>query len=172
MTIISLEHDPRVLRAMSELENNPQVQDLTLQRIPVAWGMFLALRMGNDLPPVIPPPKGEILAYVNHGRWIAECPYCSAAQVASKSEPVYWCAECVMVWNDGAPVNVKFPDDAEAIEAALVKRPAQKNRNWNPHETVADLRRQNFQHGIADEPPGEDFDLTSVRPLTPPEGRK
>ena len=41
-----------------------------------------------------------------------------------------------------------WPDDAEAAEAVLLRRPLTVNRNWRPPETVADLLRENAEHGV------------------------
>jgi len=99
--------------------------------------------------------NGEVQAFVNHGRWIVECPngLCTNALVVSSSAPLFICAECASKENGGAWYRVTFPSDRTAIEAMLVKRPAANpvravNRNWYPDETVTDLRAQNREHGV------------------------
>jgi len=87
-------------------------------------------------------------AYVNHGRWVADCPECNvglqlprgAYQV--KAEFVMIREECVTC---SAPTRVVWPDDPDSIDTALKDRP-QINRNWYPHETVADLILENVSH--------------------------
>jgi hypothetical protein len=71
---------------------------------------------------------------------------------------------CIQCHNDGRSswVRVVFPDDVEAIEAVLDRRPQLEHRNWlcashpllppDKHdrgETVADLERENDEHGVA-----------------------
>lgn len=85
--------------------------------------------------------KGETVdAYVNHGRWVADCPLCNGAELVAPGEAML-CGSC------GATHTVVFPDHATDIEEALAKRPAMK-RNWNPDETVDELIAQNIERGI------------------------
>ena len=95
-----------------------------------------------------------IAAYVNHGRWIAECPNrCGNAIVVSQAEPHFICFGCGSPENDGKWYNVMLPSEWRAIEQELLKRPARvafeaSHRNWIPGETVADLRAENAEHGV------------------------
>jgi hypothetical protein len=99
-------------------------------------------------------------AYVNHGRWMVDCPWgCRSAQHASKSDHRFFCVEC----DSGATkawCHVTWPSDLEvaAIEAALGLRPDVTKRNWltpamraeyglDP-ETAADLSRENKDAGL------------------------
>lgn len=96
---------------------------------------------------------GEILAYVNHGRWIAECPDCAGAQLVSELERRFWCLNCGNAAVNFAWRHVRMPQKRTAIEAELVIRPAARNeraitRNWLPGETVEDLQRENVEHGV------------------------
>ena len=95
-----------------------------------------------------------VMAYINQGRWIAECPWgCGAALVASRADARYLCVTC---WNEavgGLWVPVVFPAQKGAIEAELLKRPARDGfmaatRNWQPGESLADLRRENALRGV------------------------
>ena len=100
-------------------------------------------------------PKGQVLAEINHGRWIANCPNpdCGGALVVTAADPIFLCTECGNETNDGKPFNVVLPPNRAAIEAELMKRPLlarkPKARNWKPGETVADLRRENRERGIS-----------------------
>lgn len=92
-------------------------------------------------------------AEVNHGRWVARCPFCASAQVVSPAGPRFLCAGAEGCANGparGAFVPVVFPpDDVRArIEAVLLVRPDRANRNWMPGETVADLIEENAEHGL------------------------
>ena len=80
-------------------------------------------------------------AYVNHGRWVADCPLCPSAQVVDRGCPEMWCPQC----EPGGWFTVVFPEDASAIEVVLDMRPRINNRNWVPGETVEDLVRENAE---------------------------
>jgi hypothetical protein len=84
---------------------------------------------------------GPIDAYVNHGRWVADCACNGAELVAPDQEMV--CGSC------GARNTVTFPGPKtrEKIEAALKVRPPLR-QNWYPDETVDELIAQNIEHGI------------------------
>jgi hypothetical protein len=47
----------------------------------------------------------------------------------------------------GKRYSVVWPKDAEEIVQVLRMRPTE-NMNWEPGETLADLRRENEEHGI------------------------
>src|SRR5215210_1407773 len=89
-------------------------------------------------------------AYVNHGKWIVQCP-CAEGTPQGPNHPAAdpeWrlaiCLDC------GALYQPEFPHDIERIEAALLRRPDRLNRNFRPQdgETVADLLSENIAHGI------------------------
>ena len=94
--------------------------------------------------------KGEVLAYVNWGRWIAECPDCHDARIASQTFPYFICLNCD--FNDGEFANVVFPAEKAEIETELLKRTAvhpykmAPTRNWNQGETVQKLQDENVEH--------------------------
>ena len=114
------------------------------------------MRMGfGSLPEPTPATiAGRVQARVNHGRWLVDCPGCNSALVIDLDEPVYMCVECGNAANGGRWLRVIFPRQRKGIEAELLKRPYGRNpedaptRNWEPGETVADLRRENAEHGI------------------------
>ncbi len=86
-----------------------------------------------------------IKAYVNHGRWVADCPFCPSAQVVSPADPRFLCAGsdgCANSKVQGSFAQVVFPADLELIEQALLLRPDRKNRNWTT-ESVAVLLEEN-----------------------------
>jgi hypothetical protein len=84
---------------------------------------------------------------VNHGRWIASCPYCRGALLMDESEP-FFCPDCLMVANGGYARPVLWPENVAEIEAALLARPNPANRNWTMVETVDALRAENLAHGL------------------------
>lgn len=71
---------------------------------------------------------------VNHGRWIVDCP-CGGAQLACRTDPRFFCVDCLNSWTDGAWVNVDWPRDAAAIDALLSSRPLAL-QNWNPGDDL------------------------------------
>ncbi len=99
---------------------------------------------GTPLPPV--EIKGNVTAYIQGGRWVAECPDpdCGGALEVDREDPRFFCPVCTTPdW-----FAVVFPRSADALEAELVKRPVPHTRNWLPHETLADLRAENAAHGV------------------------
>ncbi len=96
-----------------------------------------AARHGKIGKPVV----GEVLAYVNYSRWVADCLNCSAGMALQPGVNQVVCLEC------GERYDVTWPKDREAIEALLLLRP-QRNRHWRPGETIEDLERENREHGI------------------------
>ena len=114
------------------------------------------MRMGfGPLPEPTPATiAGRVQARINHGRWLVDCPGCNSALVVDLSEQVFMCVECGNAANDGRWLQVTLPRNRKAIEAELLQRPFGRNpadaptRNWEPGETVADLRRENAEHGI------------------------
>jgi hypothetical protein len=106
----------------------------------------------------IPPPDriaGEVVAYVNEARWVADCPdrRCNAAQVVTPDDPRFLCAVCSNLANHRRWYRVVFPDadDRARIEALIARRPRVENVNWTPTESVEDVRRLNREHGVSDE---------------------
>lgn len=74
-------------------------------------------------------------AYVNFGRWVADCPTgCGCALELTRGLGVFACPECK------ALNPVEWPRDPDAIWEALLERPAPKNRNWFPENHELALR--------------------------------
>lgn len=100
-------------------------------------------------------------AYVNHGRWVADCAVCPSALLVkplagevwtdgpkagqrwSKADP-FVCLDVLC----GATSEIVWPDDLAPVEALLRERPNPANRNWHPWETPADLLAENVEHGV------------------------
>lgn len=88
------------------------------------------------------------LAYVNAGRWVAECPFpgCRSAQVVAESDRRWLCPECA---NGGTNrwARVTWPSDSHRarVERELAPRPP-LNTNWTPGETVRQLAADNAAH--------------------------
>lgn len=102
-------------------------------------------------------PTGEInedtvraVARVNNGRWIADCPFGDNGAELVAEDGLFFCCECRNATVDHAYLPVLMPSDQDRpeIEQLLLARPNEENRNWLPYETVADLARENEEHGI------------------------
>ena len=98
--------------------------------------------------PDAPTAGDPIVVYANEGRWIAECPDCRGAQLASHHDPRFMCVECANVANGGAWRPLTWPQDRPAIEQVLDGRQP-VNQNWAPGETVADLAAANTAHRVS-----------------------
>jgi hypothetical protein len=70
----------------------------------------------------------QVYAYVNHGRWVADCP-CGGAELVTEDQPLL-CGSC------GGIRPVVWPEDVEGIERALADRVRQDTQNWRPGESV------------------------------------
>jgi hypothetical protein len=103
------------------------------------------------------PPSGEtaakptVVARVNGGRWIVDCPFCHGAERANFTTGLFFCCECRNGPVGNAFLKVAIPKEAEraAIAEALLVRPDWRTRNWRPHETIRDLHAENRAHGVA-----------------------
>ncbi len=82
-----------------------------------------------------------MIAYLNHGRWVVDCPDpdCAGASIAGD---LFVCENCKRV----APVE--WPEYKTLIDATTSLRPVPETRNWQPGETIDDLRRENAAHGL------------------------
>lgn len=87
--------------------------------------------------------RGKITAYINHNRWVADCPNCGAGIGLLPDAGQAVCLEC------GERYSVTWPKEREAIEAVLLER-RRVNRHWYPGETIDDLRRENEAHAGGD----------------------
>jgi hypothetical protein len=83
---------------------------------------------------------GKIQAYVNHGRWVADCP-CNGAELVDPDHKML-CGSC------GAEHDVQFPGPktrARIEELLDLREPM--FRNWT-FEPVSELEAENIEHGI------------------------
>jgi hypothetical protein len=133
----------------------PRNTPLPVKAAPDAtWTVAYLRGKGNLIPdPAGDPQPGDapVVAYVNHGRWVAQCE-CMSAQLVSPADPRFFCVECFNVAVDGRWRAVTFPagSEVEEIEAVLELRPERKRQNWEPGETVERLVAENLEHGLPD----------------------
>lgn len=72
----------------------------------------------------------QAVAYVNHGRWVADCPRpgCLNAEKLDPGQFMYLCDACRIA----VPIQWPAPQAAHDIWEALAERPNVENRNWFP----------------------------------------
>lgn len=90
----------------------------------------------------------KALAYVNHGRWLIECPSCKTGWLVNRDTPFGFFDARGMPHTAclcGLEIIVQFPERYDAINAALAERQNIINRNWYPHESVIDLLAQTLE---------------------------
>lgn len=81
------------------------------------------------------------VVYVNHGRWVADCPVCNSGMLVLPDNPSLQCLDCGSFFK--AKVMPSKRDQA-AIEKALGERPNPANRNFHPaREPVGILEVEN-----------------------------
>lgn len=88
-----------------------------------------------------------IPVYANHGRWVVDCPDCSNAQLACRTDKRFMCNECGNVGVSGLWRRVDWPKDDEAIEAELHRR-SLANQNWTPRLNLNELKAESLAHGM------------------------
>lgn len=93
-------------------------------------------------------------AYVNHGRWVTDCPANDGAAVLlAPRQGSMVCPKCHVI------NEIEWPAEADEIMQVLEKRSNPQNRNWypfghdlalrgnKPHgQSVADLLEEQRQH--------------------------
>jgi hypothetical protein len=111
------------------------------------------IRAGEDpSPPGRAPAAGDadVEAQISHGRWVALCP-CGSAQIPPLTEQRFVCLTCRNASIGGRARRLVWPADPDAVELVLLARPDHRTRNWQPHETIADLELENQAHGLPSE---------------------
>jgi hypothetical protein len=94
----------------------------------------LIMLSGHGLKPRVR--TATLAAYVNDGRWVADCPECNAGiSVWPGWKPR--CFGCGAVY-----AGAEFPAESEAIESVLVLR-RHENQNWKLAQPVAELEKEN-----------------------------
>lgn len=79
-----------------------------------------------------------LFAYVNHGRWVANCS-CGGAELVAEGKRMV-CGSC------GLNSPVTFPPNVGAIESVLHARKGTAVKNWTPGETVEMLEAENMSN--------------------------
>lgn len=137
--IRDLKHYARVPRPSGNGGPAPLETDDDMERW---WSMMLdAIRQRTGREIELKPHAARPKAYVNHGRWVADCPECSGGIDCSPDLPRGACLDC------GAVYKIDFPSkkEREDVDALLSERPREANRNWDRHkgEELKLLRTEN-----------------------------
>lgn len=125
---------------------------------PRTYLLAFAPELKHRIPPLtaIVGTARPMFARVNHDIWIAACE-CGARGLPSPGcvvffeTPLGWCARCqnAATGRGWRRVALPCPETRRAVDAILSCRPNVGDRNWEPPETLDDLRRQNVEHGDA-----------------------
>ena len=81
-----------------------------------------------------------VVAYVNHGRWVADCRWCKTGMLTRADWGVAYCGECGERYNPG---SVNYPEDFKAAERILLARVRRDQQNWNSTQSLAALAAEN-----------------------------
>jgi hypothetical protein len=99
----------------------------------------------------------KAIAYVNHGRWLADCPRpgCGNALELQPRQVTFHCTDRTGVGSCGLQADVEWPPNVQAITDELGKRPVHSTRNWAPEghwqsigtgrQTVRDLKEEFYR---------------------------
>src|SRR5580765_585606 len=102
------------------------MEQRTLMLLGERQAIYLAMNPAASAPQILSRP---IEAYIGNGCWRIKC----RCGERTHTDPVWkmaFCFGCGARW-----MNVVFPENWNAIEDLLVKRPVQAARNWNSSET-------------------------------------
>jgi hypothetical protein len=91
--------------------------------------------------------SSALYAYVNAGRWIVRCPDCGSCEYIWPDSPLFLCSNCFNVTVNGQWRPVVIPKEKARIDDLLAWRPI-FNRNWEPEETIKQLKAENLGHGL------------------------
>lgn len=92
------------------------------------------------------PSNRHLKAYVNEGRWVADCPRCNGGIAVWAGMPDAACYDCGRIFSD-----IKFPKDRDRVRAerVLSKRKSTRRMHWDPdNESVEDLKVENAVQGV------------------------
>lgn len=109
------------------------------------------IKQGVLVPPLqrFNKPSNILAARIYRRQWIADCPYCPNAVIATRKVPYFYCPACGMA-PDFQWWRVRFPSDKVIRDAqGPLFRRSRMNCYWYPdRETPSDLRQENIDHGL------------------------
>lgn len=95
-------------------------------------------------------PDAAVVAHVNHGRWLVECPLCGEAQYAGYEDRRFLCISCYRLGDHQRWRPITWPTEGEVVTAEALLRPRpRRRRNWHPARQPLDhLARENAVRGL------------------------
>ena len=105
------------------------------------------MRNGHGQLPPTPTGKdneqlASVLAFVNEGRWVWQCPLCYAGGIVDPGS----LAICIECGSGGSWLRVEMPGDRDAIDAELLRQPGHRHhapvRDWIPGWNMDMLRER------------------------------
>lgn len=82
-----------------------------------------------------------ITPYINHSRWVADCPECNGGMGCWDEMQTSICMDC------GHQYQLQWPENRATAVAILLLRPEAK-RNWYPDEPLSRLEAENLLIGV------------------------
>ena len=147
---------------MRDQRDSIGVPDGTREDIEWLWSVFLRERSPLRLEQPIAD-KRTVVPYINHGRWVADCPECNGGIACWDENPRGCCLSCGHVYK----VKWQPPDERAAACRALGERADRRHWNWEPHrgETVERLHTENvLREGLAPEHRADAFRKAGLVP--------
>lgn len=86
----------------------------------------------------------RLKARINHGRWITDCAACRCGIYTHPEWRLACCGNCGAVYT-----GVEFPANIEGITRLLLVRNSREHQNWEPGESMVQLRFENVLHWAA-----------------------
>jgi hypothetical protein len=131
---------PKIIRDQRELHGCETVPEVIAY-----WDSFLE-RSGR----VRVMDQRELTPYINHSRWLADCPECNGGMACWEANPYACCLDC------GHQFSIRWQEGGERAAAIrLLAGYPDRHRNWDPRvgETVESLRVRHIV--MAGKPPVE-----------------
>ena len=147
----------------------------TAEEVRAAWAAYAAEKIAAGQFPFSADPgvmsfrksNKRLKAYVNEGRWIADCPRCNGGVAVWVGMPDAACYDCGRVFSD-----IRFPSADKILKAErlLMKRPSSMNMNWDPDlQTIANLKEENLLHGYDfSDTPSQYEEVDDIEEYVPP----
>lgn len=91
------------------------------------------------------------VAYVNQGRWVADCPQrgCGGALALVRRAVGFLCGNCLNVGVGHRYRPLMWPRERDEIEDVMAVRLLPEESNWRAGDSVAALGDENEAHGVA-----------------------
>jgi len=122
------------------------------------WRIYFRTHFAGPGEDLKPSTGGPLAAYVNHGRWVADCPLCGAGIAVAVDGAVGCCLECGIEYEIQVPPDSVIEEATPILLARPTRGPHRIRANWYPFpgvfgavlalkaETPADLALENELH--------------------------